>query len=417
MPPMRTGTRTEMAYLLCADQVLTGPAGQRISPGAVLVDAETIVAVGPRDQVATMPAAQSALELAFPGTTILPGLINAHVHLAFNGRADLVDELMNQRDDARLVLAMAGRAHQLLDSGVTTVRDLGDRGALTIQLREAIAADEIPGPRILAATAPLTLPNGHCWFLGGLVDGPEEIRAQIESNAAAGADLIKIMVSGGSITPGGAHMWESQFDTDDLKVAVQAAHRLGLPVAAHAHGLGSIRSAIDARVDTIEHCTWLDGGMTPVHDERTVADLVVAGIAVCTANSNNWRLMASRLGEQRAKDIIGRVRWMNDRGVRMIIGTDAGLSPFTDTAAALEGLADWGLSASEIIEIATTKTAQAIGLPTTGRIAPGYSADIIVAHGDPLDDLTRLRDLHLVMTRGRAHIPATRVALRKDVKT
>ena len=129
MPPTRTGTRTEMAYLLCADQVLTGPAGQRISPGAVLVDAETIVAVGPRDQVATMPAAQSALELAFPGMTILPGLINAHVHLAFNGRADLVDELMNQRDDARLVLAMAGRAHQLLDSGVTTVRDLGDRGA------------------------------------------------------------------------------------------------------------------------------------------------------------------------------------------------------------------------------------------------------------------------------------------------
>ena len=212
-------------------------------------------------------------------------------------------------------------------------------------------------------------------------------------------------------------MWESQFDTDDLKVAVKAAHRLGLPVAAHAHGLRSIRSAIDAGVDTIEHCTWLDGGMTPVHDEQILAELVVAGIAVCTANSSNWRLMAGRLGEQRAKDIIGRVRWMYDRGVRMIIGTDAGLSPFTDTAAALEGLADWGVSTSEIIEIATTKTAEAIGLPTTGRIAPGYSADIIVAHGDPLDDLTRLRDLHLVITRGHVHIPATRVALRKDPKT
>jgi imidazolonepropionase-like amidohydrolase len=296
------------------------------------------------------------------------------------------------------------------------VRDLGDRGGLTIQLREAIAADEIPGPRILAATAPLTLPHGHCWFLGGQVDSPEEIRAQIECNAAADADLIKIMVSGGSITPGGAHMWESQFDTNDLKVAVQTAHQLGLPVAAHAHGLDSIRSAIDARVDTIEHCTWLDGGMTPVHDEQTVADLVVARIAVCTANSNNWRLMAGHLGEQRAKHIIGRVRWMYDRGVRMITGTDAGLSPFTDTAAALEGLADWGISTSEIIEIATTKTAEAIGLPTTGRIAPGYSADIIVAHGDPLDDLTRLRDLHLVTTRGRLHIPATRIALCKDVK-
>jgi imidazolonepropionase-like amidohydrolase len=156
-----------MAYLLFADQVLAGPAGQRIRPGAVLIDADTIVAAGPGDQLAAMPAAQSAIELAFPGMTILPGLINAHVHLAFNGRADRVDELMNQRDEARLVLAMAGRARQLVDSGVTTVRDLGDRGALTIQLREAIAAGEIPGPRILAATTPLTRPNGHCWFLGG----------------------------------------------------------------------------------------------------------------------------------------------------------------------------------------------------------------------------------------------------------
>jgi imidazolonepropionase-like amidohydrolase len=178
-------------------------------------------------------------------------------------------------------------------------------------------------------------------------------------------------------------------------------------VAAHAHGLSSIRSAIDAGVDTIEHCTWLDGGMTPNHNEGTVADLVASGIAVCTANSNNWRFMAERLGEQRAKEVIGRVRWMRDRGVRLIIGTDAGLSPFTDTVCALKGLVDWGISNSEIIEIATTGTAEAIGLADTGRIAPGHSADIIVVHGNPLDDLTHLRDLHLVMTRGRAHIPGT----------
>jgi imidazolonepropionase-like amidohydrolase len=313
---------------------------------------------------------------------------------------------MNCHDDSRLVLAMAGRSQQLLESGVTTVRDLGDRGALTIQLREATTAGEIAGPRILAATAPLTPPAGHCWFLGGQVDGHEEIRAQIERNAAAGADLIKVMVSGGSIAPRGARMWESQFHTDDLKVAVQAAHRLGLPVAAHAHGLASIRSAIDAGVGTIEHCTWLDGGMTPNHDEATVADLVASGIAVCTANTNNWRIMAKRLGEQRAKEIIGRVRWMRDRGVRLIVGTDAGLSPFTDTVGALEGLADWGMSNSEIIEIATTGTAEAIGLANTGRIAPGHCADIIVVHGNPLDDLTRLRDIRVVMTRGRV-IPGT----------
>lgn len=390
-----------MAYLICADQIIPGPAGQQMRSAAVLIDGDTIVATGSRERLIDMPAARDAVELDFPGATILPGLINAHVHLAFNGRPDRVEELMNCHDDSRLVLAMAGRSQQLLESGVTTVRDLGDRGALTIQLREAITAGELAGPRIRAATSPLTPPDGHCWFLGGQVDGPDEIRAQIERNAAAGADLIKVMVSGGSITPRGARMWESQFHTDDLKVAVQTAHRLGLPVAAHAHGLASIRSAIEARVDSIEHCTWLDGSMSPNHDEATVADLAASGIAVCTANTNNWRVMAKRLGEQHAKEIVGRVRWMRDRGVRLIIGTDAGLSPFTDTVGALEGLGDWGIPNSEILEMATTKTAEAIGLADTGRITPGSCADIIVVHGNPLDDLTRLRDLRLVMTRGR----------------
>lgn len=132
-----------MAYLISADQILPGPAGQQIRSAAVLIDADTIVAAGPREQLADMPAAQAAIKLDFPGTTILPGLINAHVHLAFNGRPDRVEALMNCHDDARLVLAMAGRSHQLLDSGVTTVRDLGDREALTIQLRDAIAAGDI----------------------------------------------------------------------------------------------------------------------------------------------------------------------------------------------------------------------------------------------------------------------------------
>jgi imidazolonepropionase-like amidohydrolase len=274
-----------MTYLICADQIIPGPAGQQMRSAAVLIDGDTIVAAGSRERLIDMPAARDAVELDFPGATILPGLINAHVHLAFNGRPDRVEELMNCHDDSRLVLAMAGRSQQLLESGVTTVRDLGDRGALTIQLREAITAGELAGPRILAATSPLTPPDGHCWFLGGQVDGPDEIRAQIERNAAAGADLIKVMVSGGSITPRGARMWKSQFHTDDLKVAVQTAHRLGLPVVAHAHGLASIRSAIEARVDSIEHCTWLDGSMSPNHDEATVADLAASGIAVCTANT------------------------------------------------------------------------------------------------------------------------------------
>jgi imidazolonepropionase-like amidohydrolase len=139
------------------------------------------------------------------------------------------------------------------------VRDLGDRGGLAVAFREAINAGELVEPRILAATAPLTPPGGHCWFLGGEVAGAEQFRQRIHHNAAAGADVIKVMVSGGSMTPGGAQMWQPQFSTTELRSVVEEAHRLGLPVAAHAHGTSSIRICVDAGVDTIEHCTWLTG--------------------------------------------------------------------------------------------------------------------------------------------------------------
>jgi imidazolonepropionase-like amidohydrolase len=170
--------------------------------GAVLVENELIVAVGRRDEVLAKADAD-IVELAFPAATILPGLINAHVHLAFNSGPDRLSELMAPADEARLVLAMAARAQQLISSGVTTVRDLGARGGLAVTLREAINAGELVGSGILAATAPLTPPAGHRWFLGGEVAGAKQFRQRIQHNAAAGADVIKMMVSGGCMTPGG----------------------------------------------------------------------------------------------------------------------------------------------------------------------------------------------------------------------
>ncbi|MGH3674126.1 MAG: amidohydrolase family protein, partial [Pseudonocardiaceae bacterium] len=195
-----------MRYLVSASQMLTGPAGERVADGAVLVEGKSIVAVGRHDEV-RVAAGAGIVELAFPAATILPGLINAHVHLAFTAGPDRLAQLTAPVDEAPLALAMAGRAQQLINCGVTTVRDLGDRGGLTLALRASIDAGELAGPQILAATAPLTPRGGHCWFLGGEVTGAEEIRQRIHRNAAAGADVIKVMVSGGSMTPGGAQMW------------------------------------------------------------------------------------------------------------------------------------------------------------------------------------------------------------------
>jgi imidazolonepropionase-like amidohydrolase len=390
--------------LVSAAQVLPGPAGQRIEHGAVLLDGDTITRVGPRDQLTAH--APDAIELAYPEATIIPGLINAHVHLAFDPGPHRLARLTDDRAPAQIVLSMAGHALEVLNTGVTTVRDLGDRAGLAVTLREAITAGDIIGPRILAATAPLTPPGGHCWFLGGEVAGADEIRAQIQRNAEAGADLIKVMVSGGSLTPGGAQMWEPQFSTDELKLIVDHAHQAGLPVAAHAHGITSIRACIDADVDTIEHCTMLADKGQFHFDEALAEDLAASNIPVCIANSLDWRALAGGVGEQRAKTAVSRVRWLADRGVRLITGTDAGMGPFNNFPDVLNRFAEWNFTPAHIIQMATTDTANALGLATTtGQLTPGLAADLLVLPGDPLHDLTALNHPHLVITQGHPHQP------------
>ncbi len=400
-----------MAFVISAAQLLADPTAEPIIEGSVLVEADTVVAVGHREDVLTL--AGDAPELRFPGATILPGLINAHVHLAFDGGPSPIESLQRETDDARLVLAMAGRARELLDCGVTTARDLGDRGALAVRVRDAITAGVLLGPRILAATAPLTPPGGHCWFLGGEVRGDDDIREQVGRNADAGADLIKVMVSGGQVTPGGAGMSDSQFTTAELRVAVTEAHRRGLRVAAHAHGTESIRSSVEAGVDTIEHCTWLAGPGDFRPDEQIAAQIADRGIVVCHGSSNHWRPLAAKIGAERARAMVGRVRWLADHGVRLIAGTDAGLCAFTDFPAALGRYTEWDFTPAQILRMTTVDAAAALGLADqTGRLAVGLSADLVVVAGDPTTDLAALHDVELVVARGRCHLPPAAAAAR-----
>jgi imidazolonepropionase-like amidohydrolase len=395
-----------VAVLISAGQVLLGRVGERVEDGAVLIEGGRIVAVGPRDEVAARTPAD-ATAISFPDGTVLPGLIDCHVHLAFNGGADAVESLTTL-DDADLLLGMAARARQLLDSGVTTARDLGDRGGLSVRLRDAIADGTVPGPRILAATAPLTVPGGHCWFLGGEVEGEQAIRDRVRRNADMGADVIKVMASGGHLTPDGPSMTDAQFDPDDLVAAVDEARRAGLPVAAHAHATEGIAAAVAAGVDTIEHCTWLtDSGFdTP---PELVAEIIERKISVCPAMSRNWRGFARRFGPEIAEALIGRLRWLDEQGIRLVAGTDAGIpgAGFDGYVDGLGAFAHVGISNAKIIEIATANAAAAIGLAgTAGLVASGFDADLVVVDGDPVADLDALRDVRLVLSRGRPHIPA-----------
>lgn len=363
-----------------------------------------IADVGPREDIEARTP-RGVTRFAYPGGTLLPGLIDAHVHLALDAGPDPVSAL-DDLDDAALSSAMAERALQLLDVGVTTVRDLGDRNRLVIRLRDDIADGRLVGPRILAAGTPLTAPGGHCWFFGGEADGVDAIRATVRRNVERGADVIKVMATGGGITKGGPAIWEAQFTTAALGIVVEEAQRAGLPVAAHAHGTSGITAAVAAEVDTIEHCTWMARDGFDVRDDL-ISTMVAHGIAVCPAASPDWRGFAQRFGPERAETMFGTVRRMRDQGVRLIAGTDAGVSRavFDDFVSSLEFFEHIGCPPAEIIELATSSAAQALGIThITGSLRPGLDADLLVVNGDPVDDLQALRMPRLVMRGGRAHV-------------
>ncbi|MCS0639631.1 amidohydrolase family protein [Streptomyces sp. LP05-1] len=395
-----------MEALVSARWMITGPGGRRLDDGAVLVRDGVIVDAGRHADVRAR-ASGSATAYAFPDGTLLPGLIDGHVHLVFDGGPDPVGSLRDASAET-LRRDMAERARRLLSTGVTTVRDLGDRDGLAAALRDDITAGRLPGPHILTAGTPVTAPGGHCWFLGGEAYGPDAVRETVRRNVARGADVIKVMATGGGLTKDGPPVWVAQFTDAELRVLVAEARSAGLPVAAHAHGTEGIVAAVAAGVDTIEHCTWMARGGFDVREE-VVADIVERGIAVCPAASPAWRGVAERIGRERAEEMFGRLRWMRERGVRLIAGTDAGVgrAVFDGFVSSLEFFEHIGCTPAEVIDLATTGTARALGIAgRTGALAPGLRADLLVVGGDPLDDLQALRDVRLVMAAGRPYAAA-----------
>lgn len=394
-----------MQQLVSAGQVLIGPAGQRLADGAVLTEGETIVAVGRRSDLEARACA-NAQHHSVPGGTVLPGLINAHVHLCWDGDFGFLDRY-HAADDTDLLLGIVGRAQQALRCGVTTLRDLGDRNGLALRVRNAIDRGDLAGPRLLGSGPPLTPPRGHCWFLGGEVAGTEQIRERVQRNAALGADVIKVMLSGGEMTPESAPTWQNQFSMDDLAVVVEEATAAGLPVAAHAHGTGAIAAAVEAGVSTIEHCSWQgEGGRGTDFREDVAGEIARRGTGICHAYPPDWRSFEQFVvGEERAAAAAARVRWMDQRGIRLVPGTDAGLptSTFNDYVGALTYYTDKiGLPSERVVELATTGAARALGLHRVGQLAAGFAADLLVVDGDPLVDFAgALRQQRLVLARGR----------------
>jgi imidazolonepropionase-like amidohydrolase len=308
-----------------------------------------------------------------------------------------------ETDEQQLVL-MLRNARDLLGVGVTTARDLGSRAYLAVVVRDAIAAGLARGPRMVVAGPPVTVTGGHCWFMGGEADSEDDLRRIVRTHHKHGADLIKVMATGGFMTTGSAP-WYAQFTAAQLALIVAEARRVDMPVAAHAHGLEGVRRAVEAGVTTIEHCSWVTETNERQFDERLAARMAERGIVVCpTINVNApyvTKLTGRTVGENVTK--------MQEVGVRLIAGTDAGIdnTPHHQYAGGLAALVTLlGLRSADVIAMATTEAAAVLGVgAVTGRLAPGYEADLIVVDGDPLTDVTALARLRRVIARGRDYVP------------
>jgi len=393
-------TGASMTVLL-ADQVLAGPDLVPIGRGAVVVDGDRIVWVG-READLSADLHDPVTERHHLGdVTLMPGLLDAHVHLGFDGGPAPVARMMGQSDGQQVAL-MLRNARELLSVGVTTARDLGARGYLDVVVRDAIADGTARGPRLLTAGSPLTVTGGHCWFMGGEVDTEDQVRHLVREHHKNRVDLIKVMSTGGYMTPGSAP-WFAQFDQRHLEAAVEEAHRVGKRVAAHALGVEGIERALIAGVDTLEHCFFVhaDGTHRVVPE---LADRIAASGAVVSPTCN------LRLGEMRglAPEHDFAIPELHRRGVRMIASTDAGITntPHHGYVGGLLALEGMGLSRDEVLVAATTHAADALGLrEVTGQLTAGFSADVIAAGGDVRGDLSRLRDLRLVLAQGCRFAP------------
>ncbi len=397
-----TDVPTQALTALRPARLLDGSGAPPLAEPTVILSEGRILDVAPGR--VELPEGTSIVDL--PGCTLLPGLVDPHLHLAFDAGLDVVGSLAGRDDEAALE-AMATAAGQALRAGITTVRDLGDRGFLALELRECgrAAGGETPWlPSILAAGPPLTTPGGHCHFLGGVVEGGAGgMRDAVARYAERGVDVIKLMASGGFLTPGSGTD-RPQFGPEELRAAVDEAHGRGLPVTAHAHSTVAVAAALEAGVDGIEHCSFLtsDGVHAPDELIRRLArqGTVVGATIGALPGSEIPPAIASLLD-----DLMAMLARLYEAGVPVVAAPDGGVGPpkphdvLPYAAYPLHAI---GRSPAEIVRTLTSDAARACGVGgRTGRVSPGMDADLLAVRGDPLADLGALRAVEAVYLQGR----------------
>lgn len=383
------------------------------SPIDVWVDGGQIVNMGDK------PSGEDWLEVRLPpGSVAIPGLIDAHVHMDLDPtlfKPD--DQFVPSRADRDL--RMVARAAEMVRAGITTARDLGGGEWRELALRDAIARGELPGPRLLCAGQPVTVPAGHCHFWGGAAATARARAAVIRRQLDHGVDLIKVMATGGVFTKGSG-VDRAQFDEAEMSEMVALATAQQRSVAAHCHGAEGIRNAARAGVRTVEHCSFAGrDGFGSAFDPAAVRDLVANQTVVSPTVNEGWGLRLEKDGREtrfhlRMRAVLAALR---EAGVPLIASTDAGIPGVRHhrLGAALRTFGHYAaMTPLDVLRSATSDSARALGLEDRcGALRAGVAADVVVLESDPLEDLSVLESPLLVVAGGRlAHDRREAVATR-----
>ncbi len=362
--------------------------GRVIEKSLVTFEDSRVTKVGARSETTHLEGSVFDID----GLTIMPGLIDCHVHLSLSGGVDPFSEL-SHLPLPLLALKFLKNGQTTLLSGITTVRDQGAVGHVDFSVRRASEEKLFSLPRMILSGKAVTMTGGHGWQFGGReADGPDEVRKAVREQLKAGADSIKIIASGGGLTQG-SELGSVTFSIEEIRAAVEEAHKAGKRTSAHAHSATAVKNAVRAGIDSVEHAAYMDQeGLELMDGHKTFyVPTIVAPLRTLedkTGSVAGWivkKVLSSK------DHFSNSVRMAHARGLKIAMGSDAGtpLNPHGENSKELEHFVKLGFSPMEAILSATKMASEVLGLEKEiGTIEVGKMADLIVVDGNPLEDIT-----------------------------